>query len=100
VTLLSAEIRTFRQANKAFSKYRRAKKTRLHQGEVLTIKNTNYILAQEEVEKQIRCNKRSSRISRNKGQSGIRCYSICREGGYNSRICQEVIIIEEQSDSE
>jgi hypothetical protein len=100
VILLSAEIRTLRQANKALSKRRRAKKTRLYQGEALTVKNANNILAQEEVEKQIRCNKHSSRISRNKGQSGVRRYSICGEGGYNSRTCQEVIIIEEQSDSE
>ena len=82
------------------SKRRRAKKTRLRQGEALPVKNTNDILAQEEVDEQIRRDKCSSRVSRNEGKSGARCCGICGKSGHNSRTCQEVIIVEEQSDSE
>lgn len=53
VTLLSAGLQTLRQANEALSKRRRAKKTRIRQGEALTVKNANHILAQEEVDEQI-----------------------------------------------
>ena len=53
MTLLSAGLQTLRQANEALSKRRRAKKTRTHQGEALTVKNANHILAQEEVDEQI-----------------------------------------------
>jgi hypothetical protein len=100
VTLLSAELRTLRQANEALSKRRRAKKTRLRQGEALTVKDANDILAQEEVNKQIRRDKSSGGVSGNEGQPGVRRCSTCGKSGHNSRTCQEVIIIEEQSDSE
>ena len=100
VTLLSAELQTLRQANEALSKRRRAKKTRLRQGEALIVKNGNDMLAQEEVDEQIRRDKCSSGVSRNEGKSGTRCCGICGKSGHNSRTCQEVIIVEEQSDSD
>ena len=37
VTLISAELRTLRATNEALSKRRRAKKTRIRQGGILTI---------------------------------------------------------------
>jgi hypothetical protein len=46
VTLLSAEVRTLRAANKALSKRRRAKKARVRQGGVLIIRDAQEILAQ------------------------------------------------------
>jgi len=59
MTLISAKLRILRVANEALSKRRRAKKNRIRQGGVLTIEDTHDILAQEEVDKQIRRNKRS-----------------------------------------
>jgi hypothetical protein len=48
---VTAEIRILRKANKVFSKRRKAKKNRIRQGGILTIKDTYDILAQEEVDK-------------------------------------------------
>jgi hypothetical protein len=45
MTLLLVEVRTLRAANKAFSKRRRAKNTRVRQGVILTIKDAYNILA-------------------------------------------------------
>jgi hypothetical protein len=51
ITLLSAEVRTLRAANKALSKRRRAKKACVRQGGVLTIKDAQDIIAQKDVNK-------------------------------------------------
>jgi hypothetical protein len=62
MTLLSAEVRTLRVANKTLSKRRRAKKTRVCQGGALTIENTQDVLAQKEAEEQARRDKRSKGV--------------------------------------
>lgn len=59
MTLIAAELRTFRAANEAFSKCRRAKKNRIRQAGILNIEDAHNILAQKEVDKQIRRNKSS-----------------------------------------
>jgi len=59
MTLMSTELRILRVVNKALSKRRRAKKNHIRQGGTLTIEDTHDILAQEEVDEQIRCDKRS-----------------------------------------
>jgi hypothetical protein len=88
-----------RKTNKVFSKYRRAKKNHICQGGVFIIEDAYNILAQEEVDKQIRCNKYSRRVCRNEGKSSARRYNTYREAGYNTRICQEAINISSSSDS-
>ena len=45
ITLLSTKVRTLRVANKALSKRRRAKKTRVRQRGALTIEDTQEVLA-------------------------------------------------------
>ena len=45
ITLLLAEVRILRAVNKALSKRRRAKKTRVRQGGALTIEDTQDVLA-------------------------------------------------------
>jgi hypothetical protein len=100
VTLLSAELRSLRQANEALSKRRRAKRTRLRQGGVLTIEDAHDILAQEEVNEQIRRDRRPSRVDGIEGQPRIRRCGTCQQTGHNSRTCQEVIGAEESLDSE
>ena len=56
---MTAETRTLRKANEALSKRRRAKKNRIRQGGALTVEDAHDILAQEEVDEQIRRDKRS-----------------------------------------
>jgi hypothetical protein len=60
--LITAKIYILRKTNKIFSKYQRAKKNHIRQGGVLIIENAYDILAQEEVDKQIRRNKYSRKI--------------------------------------
>jgi hypothetical protein len=100
VTLISAELRTLRAANEALSKRRRAKKNRIRQGGALTLEDTHDILAQEEVDKQIRRDKRSGGVYRNEGKSSARRCGTCGEAGHNARTCQEAVDIPSLSDSE
>ena len=67
ITLLSAEVRTLRAANKALSKRRRAKKARVRQGGTLTIENTQDILAQKDIDKQVRRDLRTEGGNRKEG---------------------------------
>jgi hypothetical protein len=100
MTLMSAELRTLRKANEALSKRRRAKKNRIRQGGVLTVEDAHDILAQEEVDEQIRRDKRSRGGRQNEGQSGARRCGNCGKTGHNARTCQEDIDISSLSDSE
>ena len=99
-TLLAAEVRTLRKANEALSKRRRAKKTRLRQGGVLTVEDAHDIMAQKEVDEQIRRDKRSGEVFSKEGNSGIQHCSACRKTGHNARTCQEFKDISSLSDSE
>jgi hypothetical protein len=100
VTLLSVEIRILRLANKALSKRRKAKKTRFCQGSTLPIGDAYDVLSQREVIEQIKHERRSRGVGKNKGQSGVRRYNTCRKTGHNTRTCQEVNEISSLSDSE
>ena len=51
---MSAELRTLRAANEALSKRRRAKKTRIRQGGILTIEEAQDIIVQKDIDKQVR----------------------------------------------
>ena len=54
MTLLSAEVRTLWAANKALSKRRKAKKTRVRKGGALTVKDAQDLISQKDAEKQAR----------------------------------------------
>jgi hypothetical protein len=87
MTLLLAEVRILRAANKALSKRRRAKKTRVRQGGALTVEDAQDVLTQKEAEEQARRDNRSKGGRQNKGQpSGRRC-GTCGETGHNARTC-------------
>ena len=100
LVLLKAENQSLRQANEALSKRRRAKKTRVRQGGVLTVEDTLDILAQKDAEEQVRRDKRSREGGQNEGQSTTRRCSTCGKTGHNTRTCQEAIEISSLSDSE
>jgi hypothetical protein len=100
MTLLSAEVRTLRKANEALSKRRRAKKTRVRQGGVLTIEDAQDVLAQKEAEEQARRDKRSEGGRQNEGQSSGRRCGTCGKTSHNARTCQEVIDVSSLLDSE
>ena len=100
ITLLSAEVRTLRVANKALSKRRRAKKARVREGGVLTVEDTQDLLSQKDVEEQAQRDLRTEGGRKKEGQPSIRRYGTCRETGYNARTCQDTIVILGLLDSE
>ena len=100
LTLANAEIRTLRQANKALSKRRRAKKTRVRQGGALTVEDAHDIMAQDEVNEQIRRDRRFRGVNREEGISTARRCGTCGKTGHNARTCQEVINTSSSSEFE
>jgi hypothetical protein len=94
VTLLQAEIRSLRTANEALSKRRRAKKTRIRQGGVLTVEDAHDILSQTEVDEQIRRDRRLGGGVQGKGNPTVRRCGTCGETGHNSRTCQDTITVQ------
>src|SRR4051812_13354946 len=99
VTLISAELYTLRAANKALSKRRRAKKARIRQGGALTIEDAQDILAQKDVDEQVRRDLRVEGGSRKEGQSSGRRCGTCGKAGHNARTCQEAVDMSSLSDS-
>jgi hypothetical protein len=59
---LAAKVRTLRKANEALSKRHRAKKTRIRPRGVLSTEDANDILAQKELDEQIRHDRRSGGV--------------------------------------
>jgi hypothetical protein len=99
MTLLSAEVRTLRAPNEALSKRRRAKKTRVRQGGALTVEDAQDILAQKDVDEQVRRDLRTEGANRKAGQpSGRRC-GTCGKAGHNVRTCQVDVDMSSSSDS-
>ncbi|KFZ20545.1 hypothetical protein V501_00061, partial [Pseudogymnoascus sp. VKM F-4519 (FW-2642)] len=98
-TLLSAEVRTLQAANEALSKRRRAKKARVREGGALIVEDAQDIIAQEDVDEQVRRDVRAAGGSRREGQQSRRRCRICGKAGHNVRTCQEAVDISSSSDS-
>jgi hypothetical protein len=100
MTLLSAEVRTLRAANEALSKRCRAKKTRVRQGGALTVEDAQDMIAQKDVDEQVRRDLRAEGGIRKEGQPSLRRCRTCGKAGHNTRTCQEVVDISSLSDSD
>ena len=98
MTLLSAKVRTLRAANEALSKRRRAKKTRVRQEGALIVEDVQDILAQKDVDEQIRRDLRREGGIRKEGQPSRRHCRICGKAGHNTRTCREVVDISNSLD--
>jgi hypothetical protein len=85
VTLLIAENRTLRVVNEALSKRRRAKKTRVYQEGVLTIEDIQDIIAQKDIDEQVRHDIYTERDNRGERQLSKRYYRTYRKASYNTR---------------
>ena len=88
VTLLVAENHTLREANKALSKRRRAKKMHVRRGGALSVKEATDILTQREVDVQMQAERRSGDGGGGAGTSTARHCSKCGKTGHNARTCQ------------
>jgi hypothetical protein len=87
MTLLSAEVRILRAANEALSKRRRAKKTRVRQGGALTIEDIQDIIAQKDIDEQVRHDVCTEGSNRGEEQLSKRYYGTCGKASHNERTC-------------
>ena len=87
VTLLTADNHNLRKANEALSKHRRAKKTRVREGDILTVEDARDLLAQKEAKKQAEQDRRENGSRDGERPADIRRCSKC-ESGHNARTCQ------------
>ena len=90
-----AEIYSLRKANKAFSKRRKAKKTRIRFGGSFTAGKADDLLIEKEIGDQLEQEMRRNGYAVGKGAGGKRRCGKCGNIGYNARICR---IDEEMSD--
>jgi hypothetical protein len=90
VTLLAAENKELRQANKILSRRRRQKRTRLQKGGAITVQEASQVIDQMDVDTQVVVeSSRSGGRGRSVG-AGVRRCGICGETGHNARTCQVV----------
>jgi hypothetical protein len=97
--LIEAENRELREANAAYSRRKRVKRTRLQDSGRMTIGTGQNQIDQIDVDTQVVAE--SSR-SRGRGRSvgpGIRRCGICGKTGHNARTCREIIEVTENEDS-
>ena len=88
MTLLATEAHNLRNANEALSKRRRAKKTRVRRGGILTAEDARSILAQKEEGKQVGRNLHENWNGVGKKPATVRCCGKCGESGHNARTCK------------
>ena len=100
VTLLEAENRTLRDANKALGKRRRSKKTRIRNGGTLAIREAIDLLEDKEVDAQLQRNLRNNGVAEGRGRGGPRRCGRCHNVGHNSRTCQIAVSVSSKSDYE
>ncbi len=89
ITLLHEEVRTFRKANEAFTKRRKAKKTYIRARKALSIEDTYNLIEQKKAVRQ-----QSSKRLAEGGivriePSGLQRYKRCGKTRHNIRTCQE-----------
>jgi hypothetical protein len=88
MALLRAEVQDLRQTNEILSRRRRAKRTRLQNGGVLTIEEGRDLTDQMDVDTQV-----AAELSRSGGEGSsagprVRRCGRCRTTGHNARTCQ------------
>lgn len=91
LTLVTAENRMLRTANEALSRRRRAKRTRIQDGGMLTLEEATDVLARKEATEESRREKRISKVGQNQEHSSGRHCSKCGNSGHNSRTCSIVV---------
>ena len=90
VALLRTEVSALRKANEALSKRRRAKRTRIQRGGILTVQYVEELQVRQDVGRQEA--QETQQISGQVGehQRKPRYCSICGQPGHTARTCQEV----------
>jgi len=96
VALLRVENASLRKANKALSKRRRAKKTRVRLRGSLTIQGIQELLGQGAIDRKGVQEMQPEGSGIGGGRTKVRYYGVYGKPGHNARTCQEAI---EASDS-
>ena len=96
VALLRSENAALRKANKALSKRRRAKRTRVQLGGSLTVQGAQEELGQRDVGGEGVQEMQPEGGGAGGVRTKVRCCGVCGKPGHNARTCQEVA---EASDS-
>ncbi|KFY88377.1 hypothetical protein V500_06376 [Pseudogymnoascus sp. VKM F-4518 (FW-2643)] len=100
LVLLRAELKDVRAANEVLSKRQRAKKARLRQGGSLSFQEAEDLVAENEVDKQIKEETHRSSHRTEVAEPRTRRCGICSNTGHNARTCQVVVVASEEDDSE
>jgi hypothetical protein len=99
LVLLRAELKDVRAANEVLSKHRRAKKTRLWQGGSLSFQEVEDLVAENEVDEQIKEKMRCSSRRTEGVEPRLRRCGIYSNTGHNARTCQVVVVTSEEDNS-
>lgn len=99
LVLLEAELQDVRTANEVLSKRRRAKKTRLRQGESLSFQEAEDLAAAEEVNTQINTEVKDNMSRTKEGDLRLRRCGNCGNSGHNARTCKKDISISKEENS-
>jgi hypothetical protein len=100
MVLLKAENKELRTANEQQSKRRKTKRTRLQEGGSLNLQEAENIVADREIQAQLKEEMRYHGSCTNAGELYVRHCSNCRKAGHNVRTCQMVWEISDEGDSE
>ncbi|KAJ3539819.1 hypothetical protein NM208_g5337 [Fusarium decemcellulare] len=90
VTLLRRELRNVREASEILSRRRRAKRTRLQKGGILTVQEASQVIDQMDVDAQVVAESSRSGGRGRSSRLGVRHCGVCGNPGHNARTCQVV----------
>jgi hypothetical protein len=90
VALLAAENKELRQANEILSRRRRAKRTRLQKGGVITVEEASQVINQIDINTQVVAESSRSGGQGRSARPGIRRCGMYNKAGHNARTCQEI----------
>ena len=91
VTLLRGEVQDLRQANEILSRRRRAKRTRLQKGGVMTVQEASQVIDQMDINTQVVAESSRSGGQGRSARPGVRRCGVCGKAGHNARTCQVVL---------
>jgi hypothetical protein len=100
MVLLEAENKEFRTANERQNKRHKIKRTRLQKGGSFSLQEAEDIIAEREVEAQLKEETHRGNSRTNTGEPRVRHYSNCGKAGHNTRTCQIVWKTSDKGDSE
>ncbi|OBS15414.1 hypothetical protein FPOA_17526 [Fusarium poae] len=88
LALVEARLKNLEEANRILSRRRRAKKTRLQKGGIMTVEEASQVIDQMDVDTQVVAESLRSGGRRRSVGPGVRRCGVCGETGHNARTCK------------